>query len=108
MMRKFEVNPFSPPSVKDCIAEVGEEVLNALAEMDELIAVSSDVIFRKKDYDLMVSKINNTIMQNNRISLAEVRDLFGTSRKYAQAILEHLDATGVTVRDGDFRKLKKP
>jgi len=108
LMRKFEANPFSPPSVKDCIAEAGEAVLNALVEMDELIAVSSDVIFRKKDYDLIVSKINNAIIQNNRISLAEVRDLFSTSRKYAQALLEHLDATGVTVRDGDFRKLKKP
>jgi len=108
LTRKFEANPFSPPSVKDCIAEVGEEVLSALLEMDELIAVSSDVIFRKKDYDLMVSKINDAIMQNSRIALAEVRDLFNTSRKYAQAILEHLDATGVTVRDGDFRKLKKP
>jgi len=108
LMRKFEVAPFSPPGVKDCITEVGEEVLNALVELDEFIAVSSDVIFRKRDYDLMVSKINNTIIQNSRIALAEVRDLFNTSRKYAQAILEHLDAIGVTVRDGDFRKLKKP
>jgi selenocysteine-specific elongation factor len=56
----------------------------------------------------MVSKINNAIIQNSRIALAEVRDLFNTSRKYAQALLEHLDAMGITVRDGDFRKLKKP
>jgi selenocysteine-specific elongation factor len=108
LMRKFEANPFSPPSVKDCISEAGEEVLSALVELNELIAVSTDVIFRKRDYDLMMSKINNAIMQNNRISLAEVRDLFSTSRKYAQALLEHLDARGVTTRDGDFRKLKKP
>jgi len=36
-----------------------------------------------------------------------VRDLFNTSRKYAQALLEQLDQTGVTMRDGDFRKLRK-
>jgi len=107
LMRKFEGNPFSPPSVKDCQSEVGEEVLNALIEMGKLIAVSSDVVFRKGDYDLMVSKIRNTIIQSGRISLAEARDLFDTSRKYAQALLEYLDATGVTLRDGDFRKLKK-
>jgi selenocysteine-specific elongation factor len=76
--------------------------------MDEFIAVSSDVVFRKSDYDLMVSRIQNTIVQNDRISLAEVRDLFNTSRKYAQAILEYLDTVGVTMRDGDFRRLKKP
>jgi cell division protein FtsI/penicillin-binding protein 2 len=37
---------------------------------------------------------------------SEVRDLLGTTRKYVQALLEHLDAIGVTVREGDFRKLK--
>src|SRR5258706_1287968 len=107
LMRKFEANPFSPPSVKDSQAEVGEEVLNALLEMGELVTVSSDVIFRKNDYDLMVLKIRDTIIQNGRISLADARDLFNTSRKYVQAVLEHLDAIGITVRDGDFRKLKK-
>jgi selenocysteine-specific elongation factor len=45
--------------------------------------------------------------ENGKITLAEVRDLFTTSRKYAQAFLEHLDAMDITVRDGDFRKLKK-
>jgi selenocysteine-specific elongation factor len=107
LMRKFEANPFSTPSVKECQADVGEEVLNALLEMDELVTVSPDVIFRKKDYDSMVTGIQNTIIQNGKISLAEVRDLFNTSRKYAQALLEHLDTIGITVRDGDFRKLKK-
>jgi selenocysteine-specific elongation factor len=107
LTRKFEANPFGPPSVKECQAEVGEEILNALMELNEFMTVSSDVIFRKRDYDLMVAEIRKTIEQNEKISLAEVRDLFKTSRKYAQALLEHLDTNGVTVRDGDFRKLKK-
>jgi len=107
MTRKFEQNPFSPPGVKECQVEVGEDVLNALIEMDEFVSVSSDVIFRKQDYDSMVTSVQKTIEQNVRITLAEVRDLFNTSRKYAQAFLEHLDAIGVTARDGDFRRLKK-
>ena len=107
MMRKFEVNPFSPPSVKECISEVGEEAFNALIDRKELITVSSDVAFRKKDYDLMEAGIRKTIMQHGQISLAETRDLFQTSRKYAQALLEHFDAVGVTIRDGDFRRLRK-
>lgn len=32
--------------------------------------------------------------------MAEIRDLLGTTRKYVQALLEHLDAIGVTVREG--------
>jgi len=107
LRRRFEVNPFSPPSAKECLAEAGEEVVNALIELNEFMTVSSDVIFRKQDYDLMVLEIRTIIEQNGQITLAEVRDLFKTSRKYAQALLEHLDAKGITARDGDFRKLKK-
>jgi selenocysteine-specific elongation factor len=47
------------------------------------------------------------LQQKEKITLAEVRDLLGTSRKYAQALLEHLDATGMTLRDGDYRRLRK-
>lgn len=105
--RTFEENPFSPPSVKESQAAVGEEVLNTLIEMGQFIPVATDVIFRKQDYDVAVTKILERLTQNEKITLAEVRDLLNTSRKYAQALLEHLDAVGRTVREGDFRKLKK-
>jgi selenocysteine-specific elongation factor len=107
LMRRFEQSPYSPPSLKECQAEAGEEILNALIELGQLIPVSSDVIFRKQDYDLMVETIKNEAQQKERITLAEVRDLFGTSRKYAQALVEHLDAIGITMREGDFRKLRQ-
>jgi len=108
LMRIFEQNPFSPPGVKELRqGEVGEEILNALLEMNELKMVSPDVIFRKVDYDFMVLQIRAKLTENGRITLAEVRDLFNTSRKYAQALMEHLDANGITTREGDYRKLSK-
>ncbi len=107
LMRKFEQNPYSPPSARESEAEVGAEILNALIESNELITVSSDVIFRRQDYDLMVDKIKKEIQQKGTITLSETRNLFDTSRRYAQALLEHLDAIGITVRDGDFRKLRR-
>jgi selenocysteine-specific elongation factor len=107
LIRKFEQNPFSPPGMKELQSEVGQEILNALIESNEFFPVSSDVIFRKQDYDLMIDRIQKEIQQKEKITLSETRDLFGTSRKYAQALLEHLDAIGITVREGDFRTLKK-
>jgi len=107
LMRKFSQNPYTPPTVKECKAEVGEEIFNALSELNQLVAVSSEVAFRKQDYDSMVKRIKETLETKGQISLAEARDLFDTSRKYAQALLEHLDAIGVTVRAGDYRKLRK-
>jgi selenocysteine-specific elongation factor len=78
-----------------------------LSELNQLVAVSPEVVFRKQDYDLMVKKFKETLGTKGQISLAEARDLFDTSRKYAQALLEHLDAIGVTVRADDYRKLRK-
>jgi selenocysteine-specific elongation factor len=106
-MRMYGQNPFSPPGYKDSQSEVGTEVLNALIERQDLIPVSGDVLFRKGDYDQAVRTIHETLLRKSTITLAEVRDLLQTSRKYAQALLEHLDAIGLTVRDGDARRLKK-
>jgi selenocysteine-specific elongation factor len=105
--RRFEESRFTPPSIKEFQAEVGEEVLNALIEMGQFIPVATDVIFRKQDYDVAVARILERLAQNEKITLAEVRDLLSTSRKYAQALLEHLDVIGTTTREDDYRKLKK-
>jgi selenocysteine-specific elongation factor len=107
LMRRFMQNPSAPPTVKECQSEAGEELFNALVDMGQLISASNEVVFRKQEYDLMVVKIRQKIQEAGRISLAEVRDMFNTSRKYAQALLEHLDAIGETVREGDYRKLRK-
>jgi selenocysteine-specific elongation factor len=72
-----------------------------------LVPVSQDVIFRKKDYDEMVEKVRAELQRKGSITLGEVRNMLNTTRKYIQALLEHLDSTGLTMRDGDFRKLRK-
>ena len=106
LMRKFAKSPYATPSVKECQAEAGEEIVNALIEMGKLVAVSQEVIFRKEDYDAMVEKIKTAIEQKGQITLGEVRDMLDTTRKYIQALLEHLDSIGVTMRAGDARKLR--
>jgi len=107
LMRRFASSPYSPPSVKECQAEVGEEVVNALVELGQLKQLTTDVIFRTADYEEMVSKVQAFIAEKGRMTVADARDLFDSSRKYMLALMEHLDATGVTIRDGDFRKLRR-
>ncbi|NWF63538.1 MAG: selenocysteine-specific translation elongation factor [Chloroflexi bacterium] len=107
LKRRFASNRYATPSVKECQAEAGEEVVNALIELGDLVQVSPDVVFLRDDYDEMKKRIEDTIRKQGQVTLAEVRDMLNTTRKYAQALLEHLDAVGVTVRDGDIRKLKK-
>jgi selenocysteine-specific elongation factor len=107
LMGKCASRPFAPPSVREMQAIVGEDTYSALVELDELEQVSNEVAFRKTDYELMVEKIRAHIENKGRISVSEARDLFNTSRKYVLPLLEHLDIIGMTLRDGDFRRLKK-
>jgi selenocysteine-specific elongation factor len=105
LMAKFMKTPFSPPSIKECISQVGNELYEYLLESDQLVRVSSEVVFLKSTYDEMVQKIVEELQKRKTLSVAEVRDLFGTSRKFALGIMEYLDAIGITVRKGDVREL---
>jgi selenocysteine-specific elongation factor len=106
LLERFTGSPYAPPTSKDSIAAVGDDLFYALIDMGKLVPVSSDVVFRREDYDQMVSEVHSLLEARGTITAAEVRDHFDTSRRYALAFLEHLDAQGITVRDGDVRKLK--
>ncbi len=107
LLARFSAAPFSPPTLKECLAEVGDEIYNAMVELELVIPIPPDVVFQKQDYDLMVSDIIDLLKSRGTITAAEVRDHFGTSRRYVLALLEHLDTRGITEREGDVRRLKK-
>jgi selenocysteine-specific elongation factor len=106
LLARFAAAPYSPPTVKDCISEVGEELLNAMIELGLLVPVAPDVVFRKQDYESMLSEVIDLIKKKGPVTAAEVRDHFNTSRRYVLAFLEYLDAQGITMREGDTRRLK--
>ncbi len=108
----FRREPYNTPSLKDCAAQLGgggqgEAMLSALLEQGVLFQVSPEVLFLADTYQAMVERIRSQLRANGKITVAEVRDLFATSRKYALALMEHLDAQGVTKRTGDERVLKR-
>ena len=94
-------NPYAPPS--DSIPE--PDLLNWLVEQGEVVKVNSSVVFATSVYNEMVDRVMAHIKAQGKITLAEVRNMFNTSRKYAQALLEHLDGKKITRRVGDERVL---
>ncbi len=100
-LQKLTENPYAPST--ENIPEV--ELLNLLVEQHKIVRVTDTVVFSAAAYDEMVKAISEYIKKNGKITLGEVRDLFKTSRKYAQALLEYLDARKVTRRNGDDRVL---
>jgi len=106
LLSRFQQDPYAPPSVKEAVEMVGEDVYRVLISREDLVQVSPDVVFLPETYQTMVSRIRARIERGGSVTLAEVRDMFDSSRKYAQAILEHLDEKGVTKRVGDKRVLR--
>lgn len=100
-LRSLAQNPYAPPG--DLIPE--PDLLNLLVEQRQVVKVSDSVVFATSVYNEMVARVTLHIKAHGKITLAEVRDLFRTSRKYAQAFLEHLDAEKITRRVGDERVL---
>lgn len=105
LLATMNMDPYTTPSVKDVKAALGDEVFNALVESGELTQLSSDVVYRSETVQIMISEINKA-MKEKEFTAGEVRDLFGTSRKYALALLEYLDSKAITIRNGDQRRIK--
>jgi selenocysteine-specific elongation factor len=106
LIRKFQAAPWNTPAPKEAEQIVGTQVLAALIDLGQLLKLSEDVLLLPETYADSVEKIRAHLMAQRTITVAQVRDLFNTSRKYALALMEYLDAQGVTKRQGDERVLK--
>ena len=96
------------PSQADVLRQLGgdEELFQMLLEQGRIVRIGDGIVYRAEDFDNFAQAVRNHILTNESITLAETRDMFGTSRRYAQAILEELDGRGVTRRVGDARVLR--
>ncbi len=98
----LRAQPFTPPT--DTPPE--EDLMAYLEDRGDLVRVGEGVAFASEAYREMRERIVAHLREQKTITLAQVRDMFGTSRKYAQALLEHLDEKRVTRRVGDERVLR--
>ena len=105
-LAKFKETPFSPPDLAEAEAELGINLIEALIATDRLVRVSDNILFLPDTIKVMKSWIRETIQTNGSLSLAQFRDHFQTSRKYAAGFLEYLDSIGYTLRKGDVRVLR--
>ncbi len=90
--------PYNPPP-----PDLDAELIGYLTERSEAVRVSDDILFAPEAYRSMIGWVDETLAAQGSLTVAQFRDRFGSSRRYALALLEHLDAQRVTRRDGDLR-----
>ena len=69
----------------------------------EIVRVADQIAYPVEVFDAIRDGVVAWLDREGSITMAEYRDRFGTSRKYAQPTLEHLDELRVTRRKGDVR-----
>lgn len=108
LLKQFEQNPYSTPSYKDCLGLLNhnEDLLAALIEAGTLLRPAEDVLFLPQTVADFIARLKLLVGPTGSITVAQVRDSFNTTRKYALALLEYTDAQGITRRVGDERTLR--
>ena len=105
----FKNGGLNPPLLKELWAaigikkEEGENLLDFLVYKNLLVKINEDVYLHGDTYNRCLEVLKDYLQKNSRITLAQYRDLIGSSRKYAQALLEHFDSSNYTKRIGDER-----
>jgi selenocysteine-specific elongation factor len=97
----MSATPRTPPSPADF--GIDNETLAALAHNQEIIRASEAVAYSTEAWTTLVGETLAYIDTHGTITMAQFRDHFGASRKYAQAALEHMDRLKLTRRSGDDR-----
>jgi selenocysteine-specific elongation factor len=101
----------SPPDPSELVTRAGAraavvpELLALLVDEERLVAVGKELYL---DFDVAAvlrRRVIDRLADGSSMTMAELRDLLGTTRKYAVPVGEYLDRIGLTRREGDTRRL---
>jgi selenocysteine-specific elongation factor len=100
---------FQPPEPSSFAGAAGGNAAN-LSDLFEVcvaeghLARVTDEVYLHIDADMEMRRlVTKRLQQGGGLTVAEIRDLLGTTRKYAVPLCEYLDRVGVTRREGDLR-----
>ncbi len=102
--------PPSPDELADlagCSAAEMDRALESLCESGRAVRAAAGWVFHAEVVERAEGLIRTNIAEHGELDLPTLRDALGTSRKYLLPLLDHFDRSGVTVRSGGSRILKR-
>ncbi len=103
LIEEIRMGGASPPTAPDLVQHHDLALLKALVRSGQLIEVGAGIMYPAEWIDDLRRRVEDRLAEVGPFSVAEFRDMVGTTRKYAIPLLEYLDQTGFTRRDGDLR-----
>ena len=83
-----------------------KETFYALMNLGRFVRIADDLFIHTQMFDTIVNSLTEYLGKNDIITVAEFRELAQTSRKYAVPFLEYCDGQGLTIREGNHRRLR--
>ena len=80
--------------------QTAEDVVLMMIDEGKVLRINEEMFTMKHLMDEAKEKIQNHLKEENLITIAQVRDIFSTSRKSAKPILEYMDSIKVTKKTG--------
>ena len=102
LVATLESGGFTPPLAAELQADPA--LLRALTDSGALVRIGDFYLTGERAAEAR-RVVRTRIEETGSVTVAEIRDLLGTTRKYAIPLCEWLDATGATIRRGDLRVL---
>lgn len=97
---KYDFVRYSEIDMKGVSRDIADDILNILLEEQIIVKVTDDMYTLKINMDSAKEVIQNKLKEDPLITVAQVRDIFATSRKSAKPILEYMDSIKVTKKAG--------
>lgn len=105
--REAGVNPPLLGELEQRYGAVAKDATAMLLERGELIKIDIDLLFHREAIKDAESALRKYLEEHGQMTVAEFRDLIGSSRKYVVPLLEYFDKKKTTRRMGDVRVLVK-
>lgn len=102
------LDPPSPAQLAETLdAPLGEVAAMLQVGVDRklLVWLSQDVYLHERVLGQARQTTAKALQQEGGLTVSEIRNLLGTTRRVAIPLCEYYDATGLTRRDGDVRQL---
>ena len=94
------VSEFLLDTFKDVPQEIMDDILNILLEEKQIVKINDEMYTLTSYMETAKEKIREHLKEDPLITIAQVRDMFATSRKSAKPILEYMDSIKVTKKTG--------
>jgi selenocysteine-specific elongation factor len=113
MEKAYLESGLQPPYFKELVASMGlnsgmvEDVIGHMVQEGVVVKVKEGLYFHRDVIEELKRRLTSFLREKGEITTPELKEVTGVTRKYMIPLIEYFDATKVTLRVGDVRRLRE-